>query len=96
MVARIYAGTREDGVRLYDHYAVKRDENGFPMRDANRIPIPSGFKIRKLGTDELYDVATDVESAPFKYVVTDIPVDPPAEEVQEPSENEADSTTVQT
>jgi hypothetical protein len=29
-----------------------------------------GFKIRKIGTDEIYDEAIDVENAPFVYEET--------------------------
>lgn len=29
-----------------------------------------GYKIRKIGTDEVYDEAVDVESAPFRYEET--------------------------
>ena len=34
-----------------------------------------GLKIRKVGTDEIYDEAIDVEGAPYEYEETDIPVD---------------------
>ena len=34
-----------------------------------------GMQIRKVGTDELYDEAIDVEGAPFSYVETDIPTE---------------------
>lgn len=33
----------------------------------------AGLMIQKVGTDELYDEAIDVEGAPFSYVETDIP-----------------------
>lgn len=33
-----------------------------------------GFAIHKVGTDEIYDEAIDVESAPFIYEETDIPI----------------------
>lgn len=33
--------------------------------------IPTGFKIRKVGTDEFYDEAIDIENAPFTYEETD-------------------------
>lgn len=32
------------------------------------------LKIRKVGTDEIYDEAVDVESAPYTYEETDIPI----------------------
>lgn len=40
----------------------------------------SGMQIRKVGTDELYSEAIDVEYAPFTYTETDIPIDTPKEE----------------
>lgn len=33
-----------------------------------------GFKIRKIGTDEIYDEAIDVEGAHYTYEETDIPI----------------------
>lgn len=32
------------------------------------------LKIRKVGTDEIYDEAVDIESAPYTYEETDIPI----------------------
>lgn len=32
-----------------------------------------GVCIRKIGTEEIYDEAIDVENAPYKYEETDIP-----------------------
>ena len=34
-----------------------------------------GLKIRKVGTEEIYSEAIDVEDAPFTYEETDIPVE---------------------
>ena len=34
------------------------------------------LKIRKVGTDEIYDEAIDVEDATFIYEETDIPIEP--------------------
>jgi hypothetical protein len=31
----------------------------------------NGFMIQKVGTDEVYDEAVDIESAPYTYVETD-------------------------
>jgi hypothetical protein len=31
----------------------------------------NGFMIKKVGTDEVYDEAVDIESAPYTYVETD-------------------------
>ena len=33
------------------------------------------LKIQKVGTDEIYSSAIDVEGAPFEYVETDLPID---------------------
>lgn len=30
-----------------------------------------GYKIRKIGTEEVYDEAIDIENAPYKYEETD-------------------------
>ncbi len=49
------------------------DESGIPMRDSDGKLVPSGFKIRKVGTDEFYTEAIDVENAPWSYVETDVP-----------------------
>lgn len=35
----------------------------------------AGFKLHKVGTDEIYDEAIDVEDAPFQYEETDEPVE---------------------
>jgi hypothetical protein len=37
-------------------------------------------QIHKVGTDEIYDEAVDVESAPFEYEETDIPLEIGVEE----------------
>lgn len=38
-----------------------------------------GFKIQKVGTDEVYDEAIDVEGAPFVYEELTIPINAEAE-----------------
>lgn len=63
---------REDGVKLvkrYDAVIVGYDENGSPIYE------PSGYKIRKVGTEELYNSATDIENDPYEYEETDIPIE---------------------
>lgn len=35
------------------------------------------LKIQKVGTDEIYSSAIDVETAPFEYVETDLPIEKP-------------------
>ena len=39
-----------------------------------------GVQLHKIGTDEYYDEAIDIESAPYEYEETDIPITPSAEE----------------
>jgi hypothetical protein len=34
-----------------------------------------GTKIQKIGTDEIYDEAIDIEGAPFSYVETNEPIE---------------------
>ena len=62
--------TREDGEKLVRQLDVEVDENGEPLLDGKNQPIPTGFKIRKVGTDELYDEAVDVENSGFVYEET--------------------------
>lgn len=72
MIIPVDFGKREDGVKLvkrYDAVIVGYDEKGKP------IYKPSGYQIRKVGTDEEYDIAVDVENAPYKYEETDIPIE---------------------
>lgn len=62
-------GIRKDGVKL-----IKKYDAIIEGYDAQGNPIykPSGFMIRKVGTDDLYDIAIDVESATYKYLPTDV------------------------
>lgn len=48
--------------------------SGVYAEDGKTI-IPTGFKIRKVGTDEIYDEAIDVADAPYTYEETGIPID---------------------
>ena len=36
----------------------------------------ANLKIQKVGTNEVYDEAIDVEGAPYEYVETDTPIEP--------------------
>lgn len=56
---------------------IKREDYRTRKDGVNLIRTYSteGLKIRKVGTDEIYDKAIDVESAPFTYEETDIPID---------------------
>lgn len=62
---------RNDGVQL-----IKKYDAIIEGYDAQGNPIykPSGFMIRKVGTDDLYDIAVDVENAPFEYEETTMPI----------------------
>lgn len=87
MIITVFYRTREDGVRLNRTLDAVVDENGEPVfedkevTDENgntvivREPIPTGFKIRKVGTDEIYDDAIDVEDAPYVYETTNVPIE---------------------
>ena len=83
MIVKNFYRTRADGVNLYCSIDVKVDEEENPIRDENGKLIPTGFKIRKLGTKEIYNRAIDVEGADFTYVETDIPIDKPKKETEE-------------
>jgi hypothetical protein len=74
MVVREFYRTRQDGVNLFRQLDVVVDENGIPVRDANGNYIPTGFMIRKVGTDEFYNDAVDVENAIFIYSETQRPI----------------------
>ena len=41
----------------------------------NRTYSDKGLQIRKVGTDEVYDEAIDVENAQYTYEETDIPIE---------------------
>ena len=82
MIITKFYRTREDGVDLFRRLDAKVNEKGEPILDEKGEPIPTGFKIHKVGTDEIYDEAIDVAGAPFAYEATDIPVEP-AEPVKE-------------
>jgi hypothetical protein len=79
MVVTEFFKTREDGVNLYERYDAVVDENGNLVRDAKGKPIPTGFKIQKfvvtwngkrIKKDDPYNVAIDVENAPYEYEET--------------------------
>ena len=82
MIITKFYRTREDGVDLFRRLDAQVDEKGEPILDEKGEPIPTGFKIRKVGTDEIYDDAIDVAGAPFIYEATDIPVEP-IEQIEE-------------
>lgn len=80
MIITKYYDTREDGVKLYRTVDVVVDEDGEPILDENEQFIPTGFKIHKVGTNQIYDDAIDVAGATFVYETTDIPIAPKPEE----------------
>ena len=43
--------------------------------ELNRTYSDSGMKIRKVGTDEVYDEAVDVKGSGYQYEETDTPVE---------------------
>lgn len=43
--------------------------------DLYRTYSDANLKIRKVGTDEIYDEAIDIEGAPYTYEETDIPIE---------------------
>lgn len=50
----------------------KKREDGVNLY---RTYSDKGVQIRKVGTDEVYDEAVDVENAPFTYEETDIAIE---------------------
>lgn len=68
MVIPVPFMTRSDGVNL-----IKRID-GVYAADGKTV-IPTGFMIHKIGTDEYYAEAIDVENAPFEYESTTILID---------------------
>ena len=74
MISNEYYATRKDRVRIFKKFDAIVREDG--------TVVPSGLKIRKVGTEELYDVAFDVEGATFEYEQTDLPIDENMEEVK--------------
>ena len=90
--------TREDGVKLFRTLDTVVNENGEPVFEEKEVtdahgnivtvkePVSTGFKIHKVGTDEYYDDAIDVEGAPFVYEETDIPIEKPEEPIEEVEE----------
>lgn len=44
------------------------------------------MKIKKVGTEEVYDEAIDIEGAPYTYEETDIPIEVVEEEPEEATE----------
>lgn len=49
----------------------------------------SGFLIHKIGTDEYYEEAWDLQTSPYVYEETNIPVDQPEEGAEEQEYAEA-------
>lgn len=43
--------------------------------DLYRTYSDADLKIRKVGTDEIYDEAIDIDGAPYTYVETDMPIE---------------------
>lgn len=91
MIIPFEYGMRKDGVKLFRRLDVKVDKSGEPLMTERKVtdengnteivkePIPTGFKIHKIGTEEYYDEAIDVEDVPFTYEETDILIETPKE-----------------
>lgn len=62
------------------YYATRKDGVDLYLTNSDQ-----GLKIRKVGTDEIYDDAIDVDGTPFTYEETDIPIE--REEEGEVNEN---------
>ena len=71
MIITEFYMTRNDGTNLYRTIDAKIDENGTPLRDEYGRLLPTGFKIQKVGTNEFYDEAIDIEESGYAYIETD-------------------------
>lgn len=58
-----------------EYYATRQDGTNLYRNYSD-----NGVQIRKVGTDEIYDEAIDVDGAPFTYEETDVPIEMPTEE----------------
>jgi hypothetical protein len=79
MIVTEYYKTRKDGVKLYFIIDAAINERGQVIRDEKNNIVPSGFKIKKTGTNDFYDYVYDVLGANNKYEQTNIPIEPPKE-----------------
>lgn len=75
MIIKVFYMTRKDGVNLYRSFDAVVDSSGIFARDENGNYIPTGFMIRKAGTDEIFSEAIDIETAPYRYSETTIPIE---------------------
>lgn len=73
MIVKVKHGIRADGKKLFRWYDAKT-ENGKIVRDENGVPIPSGFMIRRIGSQKHYARVINVEHTPFRYKETGIPI----------------------
>lgn len=80
MIAREFLRVRNDGVKLFMWIDAKVDENNQFIRDEKNNLIPTGYMIQQVQTGSKYDVAVDIENAPYTYVETDELI-PPMEEI---------------
>ena len=64
-------------------------ETRFDGVDLYRTYSDEGLKIQKVGTDEIYDEAIDIDGAPYTYEETDMPIETEGEdEVDASNEDE--------
>lgn len=75
MIIKEFYMTRKDGVNLYKSWDVATDKDGLPIKDNEGNYVPTGFMIRKAGTDEIFSEAIDIETAPYRYSETTIPIE---------------------
>ena len=58
-----------------EYYATSKDGV-----DLHKTYSDKGLYIQKVGTNEVYDIAIDIENAPYTYVETDKPIESEEEE----------------
>lgn len=69
MIVETFYRSRMDGkIKLIKRVA------GVYAADGKTVS-PTGFKIRQIGTDELFDEAIDIRESNYQYIETDVPVD---------------------
>ena len=94
MIIAKFFRTRSDGVNPYRRIDALVNENNEPVDETGRVLkdeeelVPTGYKIHKIGTEEYYDEAIDVENTLFKYEETTILTEKPEKSIKEEMEEE--------
>lgn len=65
-----------DGVDIFYITDAVINEHGEIVRDEKGLPIPSGFLINRIGTDEFYTSIFTANNDLSEYEVTDIFIEP--------------------